>query len=92
MPQKIAPSVIKAQELATLLQGQTDVRSGEEFLSTLVHMATERTLQEALEQEQTDALGRSRYERRGSAPGYRNGYEDGTLTHVQGSKTNRTAF
>lgn len=84
MPQKIAPSAVKAQELAALLQGQTDVSSGEEFLSTLVHLATERTLQEALEQEQADALGRSRYERRGSVSGYRNGYEDGTLKTAEG--------
>ena len=41
--------------------------------------ATERMLQEALEQEQAEVLGRSRYERRGATQGYRNGYEDGTL-------------
>ena len=39
-PQKIAPSAVKAQELAALLQGQTDVSSGEEFLSILVHLET----------------------------------------------------
>ena len=79
MPQKIAPSAVQAQELAALLQGQTEASNGEELLSTLVQMATERMLQEALEQEQAEVLGRSRYERRGATQGYRNGYEDGTL-------------
>jgi hypothetical protein len=46
MPQKIAPSAVKAQELAALLQGDTEVHSGEEWLSTLVQLATERVLQE----------------------------------------------
>ena len=46
MPHKIAPSAVKAQELAALLQGDTAVNSGEEWLSTLVQLATERVLQE----------------------------------------------
>jgi hypothetical protein len=69
MPQKIAPRALKAQELAALLQGHTEMNSGEEWLSTLVQLATERVLQETLEQEQTEVLGRSRSERREVAPG-----------------------
>jgi hypothetical protein len=53
MTKRIAPSEVKAQELAALLQGQTEVNSGEEWLSTLVQLATERVLQDALEREQT---------------------------------------
>jgi hypothetical protein len=65
---------VKAQELAALLQGDTAVKSGEEWLSSLVQLATEGVLQETLEQEQAEVLGRSRSERRRAAPGYRNSY------------------
>jgi hypothetical protein len=84
MPQQIAPSAVKAQELAVLLQGDTAVNSGEEWLSTLVQLATERVRQETFEQEQVEVLGRSRSERRGAAGGYRNGDEDGTLKTAAG--------
>ena len=65
MEKKIAPSEHKAQALQALLQGQAQGQSGEELLSLLVRLATERILQEALEQEQAAALGRGRYEARG---------------------------
>jgi putative transposase len=84
MSQRIAPSQAKAQELWAMLQGQSEARSGEEVLSTLVRLSTERVLQEALEHEQAEALGRSRYERRAEGQGYRNGYEDGTLKTAEG--------
>jgi transposase-like protein len=73
MEKKIAPSERKAQELQALVQGQLDAQSGEELLSSLVRLSTERVLQEALEEEQAQALGRARYERRASERGYRNG-------------------
>ena len=84
MEKKIAPSEQKAQALRALLQGQTDAQSGAELLSTLVRLSTERVLQEALEQEQTTALGRGRYEARGEQLGSRNGYENGTLKTAEG--------
>jgi putative transposase len=84
MEKKIAPSEQKAQALRALLQGQTDAQSGEELLSTLVRLSTERVLQEALEHEQAEALGRGRYEARGEKLGYRNGYENGTLKTGEG--------
>jgi putative transposase len=84
MEKKIAPSEQKAQALRALLQGQTDAQSGEELLSTLVRLSTERVLQEALEHEQAEALGRGRYEARGEKGGYRNGYENGTLKTAEG--------
>jgi putative transposase len=84
MEKKIAPSEVKAQALRALLQGQTDAQSGEELLSTLVRLSTERVWQEALEQEQTTALGRGRYETRGEQIGSRNGYENGTLKTAEG--------
>jgi transposase-like protein len=84
MEKKIAPSERKAQEIQALLQGQLRAENGQELLSTLVRLATERVLQEALESEQTMALGRERYERREEGMGYRNGYEAGTLKTAEG--------
>jgi len=79
-----APSEQKAQALRALLPGQTAAQSGAELLSTLVRLSTERVLQEALEHEQAEALGRGRYEARGEKLGYRNGYEKGTLKTGEG--------
>lgn len=84
MEKRIAPSEQKAQELRALLQGQNEGQSGEELLSLLVRLSTERIVQEALEQEQAVALGRGRYEARGEKMGYRNGYENGTLKTAEG--------
>ena len=84
MEKRIAPSEQKAQALRALLQGQAEGQSGEELLSLLVRLSTERSLQEALEQEQAVALGRGRYETRGEKVGYRNGYEKGTLKTGEG--------
>ena len=84
MQKRIAPSEQKAQALRALLAGQTDGQSGEELLSTLVRLSTERVLQEALEQEPAAELGRDRYDPRGDAGGYRNGYENGTLKTAEG--------
>ena len=84
MERKIAPSEQKAQALRALLQGQAAGQSGEELLSLLVRLSTERILQEALEQEQAVVLGRGRYEARGENGGYRNGYEKGTLKTGEG--------
>lgn len=84
MEKKIAPSEQKAQALRALLQGQHDAQSGEELLSTLVRLSTERVWQEALEHEPAETLGRGRYEARGEKLGYRNGYENGTLKTGEG--------
>jgi len=84
MEKRIAPSEKKAQAVQAVLQGQLDGQDGEEILSSLVRLSTERVLQEALEQEQAVALGRERYERREGERGYRNGYEAGTLKTAEG--------
>ena len=84
MEKKIAPSEQKAQALRALLQGQAEGQSGKEFLSLLGRLSTERILQEALAQEQAEALGRGRYEARGEKVGYRHGYEKGTLKTGEG--------
>jgi transposase-like protein len=84
MEKKRAPSEKKAQELKALLAGELETQDGKELLSALVRLSTERIVQEALEQEQAEALGRERYERRAGQRGYRNGYEDGTLKTAEG--------
>src|ERR1044071_2514225 len=84
MEKKRAPSEQKAQALQALLQGQSEGQSGEELLSLLVRLSTERILQEALEAEQAVVLGRGRYEPRRESQGYRNGYENGTLKTGEG--------
>ena len=81
---KVAPSVQKAQALHACLQGEMTAENGSALLSTLVRLATERVLQDALEQDQAEALGRDRYERAAAARGYRNGYEPGTLKTAEG--------
>jgi len=84
MQERRAPSEKKAQEIGALLQGQREGQSGEELLRALVRLSTERVLQEALEDEQAEALGRARYARRRGTVGSRNGYEDGTLKTAEG--------
>jgi len=84
MSHRIAPSEHKAQELRAMLAGQSEAQSGGELLSTLVRLSTEHVLQEALEQEQAETLGRARYERRAGSQGYRHGDEDGTLKTAEG--------
>ena len=48
MEKRIAPSEHKAQALRAVLQGQLDGQRGEELLSMIVRLSTERILQEAL--------------------------------------------
>jgi transposase-like protein len=84
MTRKIAPREQKAHELAQWLERQSDTQSGEEVLRALVRLSTERVLQEALEHEQAESLGRSRSERQPAPPGYRKGYEDGPVKTAEG--------
>jgi transposase-like protein len=67
-----------------LLQGELGAETGEEVLSTLVRLSTERVFQEAWEDEQARALGRERSERRDGQLGSRNGSESGTLKTAAG--------
>ena len=69
MSRKIAPSVAKAQEITALRQGHTTAESGEALVSIFVQLATERVLQETLEQEQAEVLGRGRDERQAAPRG-----------------------
>ena len=49
MEKKRAPSEQKAQALRAVLQGQLDGQGGEELLSTIVRLSTERIFSSAAE-------------------------------------------
>lgn len=83
---KNAPSVDKAQAIAALLRGEHSQQSGPALLSELVKLSAEKVIQELMEAEQGEFLGRARYEPTGiSAPLYRNGYEARTLKTAEGT-------
>lgn len=57
----------------------------EGFTSHLLRLGAQRLVQELLEQEVSDFLGRDRYERKGElSSGYRNGYERATIRCAEG--------
>jgi transposase-like protein len=74
------------EQIEQTLSGGVDEQNN--LLSTLAQLGMKQLLQQALEQEQMDFLGRDRYERRdeesGSGRGYRNGYEDAGLATAEG--------
>lgn len=81
---KMAPSQLKEQAIRELLGGRSSPEAdGASLLSELIRLSTERTIQELLEQEQEQFLGRERY---GRAEGrvYRNGYEDVVMRSAEG--------
>ena len=80
MPKRIAPSAVKAQELAALSQGHTAVERGAAWLRPCGQLATERELHDALDREQPALRGRHRAERCGTSVGDRHGYAEGIFT------------
>ena len=82
MNQRIAPSTRLEQEMNEFLQG--GISSSEEPLSQFIRLAVQGMVQEALEQEVTDYLGRERYERQPEVKGYRNGYKPGRIRSAEG--------
>lgn len=86
---KVPPSDVLREEINRSLAG--GVEDGTELLSHLAHLGLGYLVQQALEQEQEDFLGRARYERRGGegtgddrSARYRNGYEQGKLKTAEG--------
>jgi transposase-like protein len=81
-----APSEERAQAIRDLLGGDSKERRGAELLSELVRLSTEQVLQQLLEQEQGEFLGRKRYEREEGrkATGLRNGYERARVKTAEG--------
>ena len=86
--QRIPPSQRVRQRIAELLADGTE--ADEEMVTTIVRLGVERLIQEMLEEEVKDYLGRDHYVRR--APdqehlGYRNGYEPGRIRTGEGEVT-----
>ncbi len=71
------------EELRALMNGELGTAAGR---SDLVHLALRLIVEEALEGEVADALGRERYERgEGEKAGYRNGYRTGKVKTAEGA-------
>ena len=80
---KIAPSERLREELQRFLRDMGEVEEGASALSELVRRAATLIVQEGLEAEQRDFIGRERYER-GPGRGYRSGYVRGRLETAEG--------
>jgi transposase-like protein len=83
---KVAPSMMVREQIEQILRDGVDTETN--LLSTLAHLGLKQIVQQALEQEQEDFLGRGRYERQEHSThkgrSYRNGYEDSTLATAEG--------
>lgn len=82
---KIPPSEQVRQEICSLLSNGTKAETN--LLSELLRKSIQRVIQEALEQEVTDHLGRGHYERRREEMphrGYRNGYDSKKVKTAEG--------
>ena len=82
---KEQPSTRLSREIAELLaNGPTDERA-DDFLSLLIRKGSQKLIQEVMEQEVADYLGRGYYARDGAGhAGHRNGYEPKTLKTAEG--------
>ena len=80
---KIAPSQRLREELREFLEHLEGVEDGKGALSELVRRAVGLIVQESLEAEQREFIGRERYER-GEGRGYRSGYSRGQLKTAEG--------
>jgi putative transposase len=86
---KVPPSVMVREQIEqALLSEGLDAKEETDLLSTLARLGLGYLVQQALEQEQEDFLGRGHYERRDTQEqvrrGYRNGYEEAGLATAEG--------
>jgi putative transposase len=83
MPQRVPGSMRTRQSLSDLIEGRLSSPDGR---AELVRLATRLMVEEALEAESRDAIGRDYYEH-GAAPGqgYRNGSRTGRLKTAEGA-------
>jgi putative transposase len=81
---RVPPSTVIREEIEQLLTGGVAPRQS--IISTLADLGLRYVVQQGLEQEQEDFLGRAHYERRddSSPRGLRNGYEDAALKTAEG--------
>src|SRR2546425_8991351 len=77
----IAPSERLGRELEELVAGVGDE---EDPIEAIGRLGARLILQQALEEELTEFLGRERYERRGEPVSHRNGYERVTVKTTAG--------
>lgn len=81
--ERVSASERTREELRALIDGRLGSAASR---SDLVRLAVRLIVEEALDAEATDALGRQRYERaEGGARGYRNGYRRGTVKTAEGA-------
>jgi len=81
--EKIRPSERIGKEISQLLEG--GVEEGQDILGQLIEKSVRKVLQEILEQEVEDYLGRGYYQRgERKQRGYRNGYETKKLKTAEG--------
>lgn len=86
--QKIPPSQKMRQQIDELLEN--GISGQDNLLGTLLQLGARLIVQEALEQETTERLGRAHYQHREPGEplrGYRNGYEAGRLRTAEGEMT-----
>jgi putative transposase len=85
---RIPPSEKIRQTIGDLIQN--GLETGEDMTSLVIRLGVERLMQEMLEEEVKDYLGRGHYERRAPGQehrGYRNGYEPGRVRTGEGEIT-----
>ena len=83
MTQRVPPSERTSERLRDVLQ--EGLADGSDIRSEVIRLAVRKIVEEALEAEVTDVLGRDYYERPGGAGrGYRNGYRTGRLRSAEG--------
>jgi putative transposase len=81
---RIPPSARVRKEIDELLDGKTATKSQDEREQSLLLLAMKRILQEAVEREQAEFLGRKHYEHQTEGRGWRNGYEPRSLRTAVG--------
>lgn len=82
---RVAATEQVRKELAALLAGTAVAgESAHDFSGEFVRLAVRRLIQELLEAERTDFLGREPWQRKSEQRGYRNGYEAGRLKTAEG--------
>lgn len=82
MNPRIAPSERIQQEMSDFLQ--QGIPASEQPLSEFIRLAVQQVVQQAVEQEVSDFLGRERYARQVEAKGYRNGYKPSRIRSAEG--------
>ena len=83
---KEQPSTRLSREIATLLAAGPEEDQADDFLTQLIRKGSQKLIQEVMEQEVADYLGRGYYERdRQARSGQRNGYEPKTIKTGEGT-------